>query len=186
MDGQVASGAKVRRRFADGRAAGGIAYLGQALLLMLLTLFGMSMLIFVLLRLVPGNIADILFDAAGIIDPGRQGEDREGARPRSADRRAVCPAGSAGCCTAISAIPTSPRSRRCRRSLPRMPITAKLAGDGAAVLGADRRAARRDQRGAAEHAARLCAARHQPQRAVAAVVLARAADPDGVACRCSA
>ena len=36
---------------------------------MCLTLFGVSVLIFTLLRLVPGNIADILFDAAGMIDP---------------------------------------------------------------------------------------------------------------------
>jgi len=36
---------------------------------MLLTLFGISVIIFVLLRLVPGNIVDILFDAAGFIDP---------------------------------------------------------------------------------------------------------------------
>jgi peptide/nickel transport system permease protein len=35
---------------------------------MLLTLFGISVLVFVMLRLVPGNIADILFDAAGMID----------------------------------------------------------------------------------------------------------------------
>jgi peptide/nickel transport system permease protein len=35
---------------------------------MVLTLFGMSVLIFVMLRLVPGNIADILVDAAGIVD----------------------------------------------------------------------------------------------------------------------
>jgi peptide/nickel transport system permease protein len=36
---------------------------------MFLTLVGMSIIIFVLLRLVPGNIADILFDSAGFIDP---------------------------------------------------------------------------------------------------------------------
>jgi peptide/nickel transport system permease protein len=36
---------------------------------MLLTLFGVSVLVFVMLRLVPGNIADILFDAAGMINP---------------------------------------------------------------------------------------------------------------------
>ena len=35
---------------------------------MLLTLFGISILIFVMLRLVPGNIADIVFNAAGMID----------------------------------------------------------------------------------------------------------------------
>ena len=44
-------------------------YLVRRLLLMLLTLFGVSVLVFVLLRLVPGNIADILFDAAGMINP---------------------------------------------------------------------------------------------------------------------
>jgi peptide/nickel transport system permease protein len=44
-------------------------YLIRRSLLMLLTLFGISVLIFVMLRLVPGNIADILFDAAGLIDP---------------------------------------------------------------------------------------------------------------------
>jgi peptide/nickel transport system permease protein len=45
------------------------AYLIRRFLLMLLTLFGISILIFVLLRVVPGNIADILFGAAGMIDP---------------------------------------------------------------------------------------------------------------------
>ncbi len=44
-------------------------YLIRRLLLMLLTVFGISVLVFVLLRLVPGNIADILFDAAGMINP---------------------------------------------------------------------------------------------------------------------
>src|SRR3954451_20904947 len=36
---------------------------------MLLTLFGISVIIFLMLRLAPGNIADILFDAAGFVDP---------------------------------------------------------------------------------------------------------------------
>ena len=45
------------------------SYLIRRFLLMLLTLFGISVLIFVLLRMVPGNIADILFAAAGMIDP---------------------------------------------------------------------------------------------------------------------
>jgi peptide/nickel transport system permease protein len=44
------------------------SYLARRFLLMVLTLFGMSVLIFVMLRLVPGNIADILVDAAGIAD----------------------------------------------------------------------------------------------------------------------
>ncbi len=34
-----------------------------------MTLFGISVIIFVLLRVVPGNIVDILFDAAGFVDP---------------------------------------------------------------------------------------------------------------------
>ena len=45
------------------------AYLTRRFLLTVLTLFGMSVLIFVMLRLVPGNVADILVDSAGIADP---------------------------------------------------------------------------------------------------------------------
>jgi len=45
------------------------AYLVRRSALMLLTLFGISVIIFVLLRIVPGNIVDILFDTAGMIDP---------------------------------------------------------------------------------------------------------------------
>jgi peptide/nickel transport system permease protein len=44
-------------------------YLTRRFALMLLTLFGMSVLIFLVMRLVPGNIADILVDSAGIVDP---------------------------------------------------------------------------------------------------------------------
>jgi len=45
------------------------AYLVRRFGLMMLTLFGISVIIFVLLRLTPGNIADILFDAGGFVDP---------------------------------------------------------------------------------------------------------------------
>ena len=45
------------------------SYLVRRFGLMLLTLFGISVIIFVLLRLTPGNIADILFDAGGFVDP---------------------------------------------------------------------------------------------------------------------
>ncbi len=48
------------------------SYLIRRLLLMLLTLFGMSVLIFIALRLVPGNIADILVDSAGIVDDAQK------------------------------------------------------------------------------------------------------------------
>jgi peptide/nickel transport system permease protein len=45
------------------------AYLVRRLALMLVTLIGISIVIFILLRIVPGNIVDILFDAAGFVDP---------------------------------------------------------------------------------------------------------------------
>ena len=45
------------------------AYIVRRLVLMLVTLFGISIVIFVLLRIVPGNIVDILFAAAGYVDP---------------------------------------------------------------------------------------------------------------------
>ena len=44
------------------------SYLIRRFFLMLLTLFGISVLVFTMLRVVPGNIADILFDSAGMID----------------------------------------------------------------------------------------------------------------------
>jgi peptide/nickel transport system permease protein len=47
-------------------------YLLRRLSLMIVTLFGISVVIFVLLRLVPGNIADILYDAAGMINPAEK------------------------------------------------------------------------------------------------------------------
>jgi peptide/nickel transport system permease protein len=47
-------------------------YLARRFSLMILTLFGISVIIFVLLRLVPGNIADILFDSAGMINPAEK------------------------------------------------------------------------------------------------------------------
>ena len=45
------------------------AYIVRRLGLMILTLIGISIVIFLLLRIVPGNIVDILFDAAGYVDP---------------------------------------------------------------------------------------------------------------------
>ena len=44
-------------------------YLVQRLLLAILTLLGMSILIFALMRLAPGNITDIIFESAGYVDP---------------------------------------------------------------------------------------------------------------------
>jgi peptide/nickel transport system permease protein len=45
------------------------AYLIRRVLLMVLTLFGVSVIVFVLLRVMPGNIVDILYDAAGYVNP---------------------------------------------------------------------------------------------------------------------
>jgi peptide/nickel transport system permease protein len=44
-------------------------YAAQRLLIAVLTLFGMSVVIFALLRLAPGDIVDVLFAAAGYVDP---------------------------------------------------------------------------------------------------------------------
>ena len=44
-------------------------YLIRRFFLMLVTLFGISVVIFVMLRLVPGNITDIIFDSAGYVNP---------------------------------------------------------------------------------------------------------------------
>ena len=43
-------------------------YVAKRLLIALVTLVGMSMVIFVLMRLAPGNIVDIIFESAGYVD----------------------------------------------------------------------------------------------------------------------
>ncbi|MEX2220510.1 MAG: ABC transporter permease, partial [Candidatus Rokuibacteriota bacterium] len=50
------------------------AYVAQRLGIAILTLFGMSLVIFALLRLAPGDIVDILFAAAGYVDPQARAE----------------------------------------------------------------------------------------------------------------
>jgi len=47
-------------------------YLAQRLTIAVLTLLGMSMVIFALLRLVPGDIVDILFSTAGYVSPSEK------------------------------------------------------------------------------------------------------------------
>jgi len=49
-------------------------YLFQRFITAFLTLFGMSVVIFILLRLVPGNIVDILFSSAGFVNPAAKQE----------------------------------------------------------------------------------------------------------------
>jgi peptide/nickel transport system permease protein len=57
---------RVQKVWEEGRMG---SYLVRRFGLMLITLFGISVIIFMLLRLTPGNIADILFDAGGFVDP---------------------------------------------------------------------------------------------------------------------
>jgi peptide/nickel transport system permease protein len=49
-------------------------YLAQRLGIAVLTLLGMSIVIFLLLRLAPGDIVDILFSSAGYVDPAARQE----------------------------------------------------------------------------------------------------------------
>ena len=49
-------------------------YIAQRLGIAVLTLFGMSIVIFLLLRLAPGDIVDILFSTAGLVDPNARKE----------------------------------------------------------------------------------------------------------------
>ena len=51
-----------------------LVYILQRLLTALVTLFGMSVLIFVLLRIVPGDIVDIIFSSAGFVNPAAKAE----------------------------------------------------------------------------------------------------------------
>ena len=155
------------------------AYLVRRLLLMLVTLFGMSVLIFVMLRLVPGNITDIIFDSAGFVNPAAKEENRAPARPRPADRHPV---------RQLDRRPGARRPRlrlrlgkaRHRGDPAAHPGHGQARSAGAGLLDAVRRAARRGERGAPEYGARLCAAGRESERAIAAVLLARPAHPDGV------
>jgi peptide/nickel transport system permease protein len=47
-------------------------YILRRYFLLVLTLIGVSIIIFVLLRMMPGNIVDIMFDSAGMVDPAEK------------------------------------------------------------------------------------------------------------------
>ncbi|HKS64789.1 MAG TPA: ABC transporter permease [Xanthobacteraceae bacterium] len=103
------------------------AYLIRRFLLMLLTLFGISVVVFVLLRIVPGNIADILFSAAGMINPE---EKLEIERQLGLDKSLVVQyvqwiGGLAHGDLGYSYVSEKPALQEI---LPRLPISAKLAG----------------------------------------------------------
>ena len=127
------------------------AYLVRRLLLMLLTLFGMSILIFVMLRLVPGNITDIIFDSAGFVNPAQK---KKIERELGLDQPIVIQyvtwiGGLVRGDLGYAYVSEKPAHRRDPAAHSRH-RQARRAGAG--LLRAVRRAARRDQRGAPEHA----------------------------------
>ena len=103
------------------------AYLVRRLFLMLLTLFGVSVLIFVLLRLVPGNIADILFDAAGLVNPAEKAQIE---KDLGLDRSIVVQYGRwmGGLLHGDLGFSYVSEKPTLSEIAPRIPITAKLAG----------------------------------------------------------
>jgi peptide/nickel transport system permease protein len=94
---------------------------------MLLTLFGISVLVFTMLRVVPGNIADILFDSAGMIDTAEKGklEKELGLDQPIPVQYARWVGGLAHGDLGYSYVSEKPAIDEI---LPRIPITAKLAG----------------------------------------------------------
>jgi len=102
-------------------------YLLQRLLTAVLTLLGMSVIIFILLRLAPGNIVDILFESAGYVDPqAKQALTRE----LGFDRPVVVQYGQW-----LGAIAQGDLGKSYRYDLPawqiikpRIPVTVELAG----------------------------------------------------------
>jgi len=94
---------------------------------MLLTLFGISVLVFVMLRLVPGNIADIVFNAAGMIDVAEKAklEKELGLDQPIALQYVQWVNGLIHGDLGYSYVSEKPAIQEI---LPRIPITAKLAG----------------------------------------------------------
>jgi peptide/nickel transport system permease protein len=94
---------------------------------MLLTLFGISVLVFTMLRLVPGNIADIVFNAAGMIDVAEKAklEKELGLDQPIAVQYVQWVTGLARGDLGYSYVSEKPAIQEI---LPRIPITAKLAG----------------------------------------------------------
>jgi peptide/nickel transport system permease protein len=102
-------------------------YLVRRTLLMLLTLFGISVIIFTLLRVVPGNVVDILFDAAGFVDPAEKAkiEADLGLDKSIPMQYAAWISGLAKGDLGISYVSEKPTLQEIA---PRFPITARLAG----------------------------------------------------------
>ena len=126
----------------------------------------MSMLLFVLMRLAPGNITDIIFESAGYVDEA----DRKRWRPSSASTGPLIVQYGRW----LGDFVRGELGKSYRYDLPawqvikpRLPVTLELAVLAHGLLRAARRAVRRDQRRAAGPAARLRAARRVAGRALA-------------------
>src|SRR5258707_1025857 len=94
---------------------------------MLLTLFGISVIIFLLLRVMPGNIVDILYDAAGYVNPREKAkiEAELGIDKPIVVQYATWISGLAQGDLGYSYVSERPALEEIA---PRIPITAKLAG----------------------------------------------------------
>lgn len=103
------------------------SYLIRRFFLMLLTLFGISILVFAMLRIVPGNIADILFDSAGMVDVADKAklEHELGIDKPIVVQYAAWIGGLAHGDLGYSYVSEKPAIQEIA---PRIPITAKLAG----------------------------------------------------------
>ena len=103
------------------------AYLARRFGLMLVTLFGISVVIFLMLRIAPGNIADVLFDAAGFVDPAAKLQIE---RDLGLDRPLVVQYASWIGSLAQGDLGHSYVTERpaAAEILPRIPVTATLAG----------------------------------------------------------
>jgi len=103
------------------------AYLVRRFGLMVLTLFGISIIIFMLLRLTPGNIADILFDAGGFVDPADKARiEADLGLDRPIPVQYV--KWISGLLTGDLGISYQTERPALQEIAPRIPITAKLAG----------------------------------------------------------
>ena len=96
-------------------------YVTKRLLIAVVTLFGMSIVIFSLMRLAPGNIVDILFESAGYVDQAdkKQLERELGVDRPLAVQYARCRRGrssSRGCPSRSSSRSSRCSSRSCSAS----------------------------------------------------------------------
>ena len=94
------------------------AYIVRRLLALIPTLFFASLIVFVTVRLIPGDVIDLMLSQNDIsADKMSRDQLDRGARPRQADVGAIPAAGwAASCCAAISASRCG-RTRRCAELL---------------------------------------------------------------------